>query len=204
MIFQDALISKIGRDYLCKVQGIKIGLAGAGGLGSNCAANLIRSGFQKLKIVDFDQVEPGNLDRQFYFADQVGLNKVDALKLNLLRINPLIDLEIATIRLDENNFAAAFSDCDIVAECLDRPEIKSSLVAALLPLNKLIVSVSGLGGYGQSDDIRVHRIKENLIIIGDLQSDISTKPALSPRVSIAAAKQADVILEYACCHITSL
>lgn len=204
MIFQDALISKIGSDHFCKVQGIKIGLAGAGGLGSNCAANLIRSGFQKLKIVDFDRVEPGNLDRQFYFADQVGLNKVDALKLNLLRINPLIDLEIAIIRLDENNFAAVFSDCDIVAECLDRPEIKSSLVAALLPLNKLIVSVSGLGGYGQSDDIRVHRIKENLIIIGDLQSDISTKPALSPRVSIAAAKQADVILEYACCHITSL
>ncbi|MDP2853451.1 MAG: sulfur carrier protein ThiS adenylyltransferase ThiF [Smithellaceae bacterium] len=204
MIFRDALISKIGSDHLRKVQGIKIGLAGAGGLGSNCAANLIRSGFQKLKIVDFDRIEPGNLDRQFYFADQVGMVKVEALKLNLLRINPLIDLEIAAIRLDENNFASLFIDCDVVAECLDRPEIKSSLVAALLPLNKLIVSVSGLGGYGQSDDIRIHRIKENLIIIGDLQSDITTKPALSPRVNIAAAKQADVILEYACSRITSL
>ena len=128
--------------------------------------------------------------------------KVEALKMNLLRINPLIDLEIAAIRLDENNLASLFIDCDVVAECLDRPEMKSALAAALLPLNKLIVSVSGLGGYGQSDDIRIHRVKENLIIIGDLQSDITTKPALSPRVNIAAAKQADVILEYTCSVVT--
>lgn len=204
MIFRDALIQKIGRADFEKLQRIKVGLAGAGGLGSNCAVNLIRSGFPGLKIFDYDKVEPGNLDRQFYFADQVGMNKVDALKQNLLRINPSANLEIAAIRLAKDNYAAVFSDCHVVAECLDLPEEKSALVASLLPLNKMIISVSGLGGYGRSDEIRVHTIKESLIIIGDLRSDVITEPALSPRVNIAAAKQADVILEYVCCRMPPL
>jgi len=91
-----------------------------------------------------------------------------------------------------------FADCPVVAECLDGAEGKSMLVAELLPQGKFIVAVSGLGGYGGSDNIKVHPIKENLIMIGDLRSDIALRPALSPRVNIAAAKQADTILEYVC------
>ncbi|NTW77258.1 MAG: sulfur carrier protein ThiS adenylyltransferase ThiF, partial [Syntrophaceae bacterium] len=169
-----------------------------GGLGSNCAANLVRVGFEKLKIIDFDVVEVTNLDRQFYFADQVGMYKVEALRQNLLRINPAVQIDIEIRKIDQSTAEILFTDCLIVAECLDNAESKSMLIAQLLPLNKFIVAVSGLGGYGMSDNIKVHPIKENLIMIGDLQSDIALRPALSPRVNIAAAKQADTILEYAC------
>ena len=62
---------------------MKIGIAGVGGIGSNVALNLVRSGVMQLKLIDFDRVEPGNLNRQFYFADQIGLFKVEALKINL-------------------------------------------------------------------------------------------------------------------------
>lgn len=65
--FEKGLSDYIGHDRLSKIQQIKIGIAGAGGLGSNCAFNLVRSGFTKFKIVDFDLVEPSNLNRQFYF-----------------------------------------------------------------------------------------------------------------------------------------
>jgi sulfur carrier protein ThiS adenylyltransferase len=58
------------------------------------------------------------------------------------------------------------------------------------------VAVSGVGGIGASDEIKVHRIKKNLVVIGDLRSDIAAKPALSPRVSLCAAKQADTVLEF--------
>lgn len=54
---------------------MKIGIAGAGGIGSNVAANLVRSGVTSLKIVDFDRVESSNLNRQFYFSDQIGCLK---------------------------------------------------------------------------------------------------------------------------------
>ena len=192
------LITKIGEDNFAKIQKVRIGLAGAGGLGSNCAANLVRVGFKRLTIVDFDIIDPSNLDRQFYFKDQIGMSKGTALQANLLKINPDLELKMINEKIDEKNIKRLFDDCDVVAECLDKAESKRMLVSVLLPLGKFIVSASGLGGIGSSDDIKVHRIKENLVIVGDLKSDIAQTPALSPRVSIAAAKQADVILEFVC------
>jgi len=194
--FHEHLIKKIGRDSFKRLREVRVGIAGAGGLGSNCAAHLVRVGFRKMRLIDFDVVEAGNLDRQFYFADQVGMYKVEALRRNLLRITPDLDLDIEVIKIEKTSVRDLFSDCAIVAECLDRAEEKSALVSELLFLKKFVVAVSGLGGYGSSDDIRVHPVKENLVLIGDLQSDIAFRPALSPRVAIAAAKQADVILQH--------
>lgn len=194
---RDDLIKKIGEEKLLIIEGIRIGIAGAGGLGSNCAHNLVRSGFKKLKIVDFDTIAPSNLDRQFYFLDQVGKRKTDMLKINLFRINPGLDIETETVKITENNIKDLFKDCLIVVECLDTAQDKSMLVNQLLPGGKFIVCASGLGGVGSSDEIKVHKLKENLVIVGDLRSDIKDRPALSPRVSIAGAKEADVVLEYA-------
>lgn len=194
--FNDNIIKKLGGANFKKVQAAKIGIAGAGGLGSNCAVNLVRSGFKNFVLVDFDVVDPANLDRQFYFLDQVGTRKVDALKENLLRINPELNLNVINEKIEKRSVEKLFRDCSIVAECLDRAEYKSMLVGELLKLNKFIVSASGLGGYGSSDEIRVNKIKKNLIVVGDLSSDICRAPAISPRVNIAAAKQADVILEF--------
>jgi sulfur carrier protein ThiS adenylyltransferase len=193
---QRNLTAKLGGEGLKKVREARVGLAGAGGLGSNCAVNLVRAGFRKLTIADFDVIDPSNLDRQFYFFDQVGMKKTEALKANLLRIDPELELRMIDLKLDRANIRDTFSDCSVVVECLDRAESKSMLVSEMLPSEKLIVTVSGLGGIGSSDDIKVHRVKKNLVVIGDLRSDIESKPAIAPRVSVAAAKQADVVLEH--------
>lgn len=193
---KEDLIKKLGEDNFKKIQNTKIGLAGAGGLGSNCALNLVRTGFKRFIIVDYDVVSHANLDRQFYFLDQVGKNKVDALKDNLNRINPEIEIKAVIKKIEASNVKELFNDCDIIIECLDIPEYKSMFVSESLKLNKLVIAVSGLGGLGNSDEIRINKINKNLIIVGDLKSDVSQKPALSPRVNIAGAKQADIVLEY--------
>lgn len=194
--FRKDLIEKLGETKLAKIEKAKIGIAGAGGLGSNCAACLVRVGFRHFTIVDFDAVDATNLDRQFYFEDQVGMKKVEALRTNLLRINPELELQMFSVKLEPSNIPEMFRDCDVVVECLDRAEAKSMLVSGMLPTGKLIVSASGLGGWGSSDDLKVRKLKPNLILIGDLASDIEKAPALAPRVNIAAAKQADVVLEF--------
>lgn len=196
MTHEQSLRQKIGDKNLTRLQSVKIGIAGTGGLGSNLAVHLVRCGFRHLKLVDYDRVELSNLDRQFYFADQAGIPKVDALMHNLTRINPDLGIETIFQKIEKGDGAKLFCDCDIVAECLDRAEYKSMLVADLMPLGKLTVAASGLGGWGETDRIHVHRIREKLVIVGDLTSDISSAPALSPRVNIAAAMQADVILDY--------
>lgn len=194
--FRKDLVEKLGEESFKKVQNARIGIAGAGGLGSNCAMNLVRAGFRKLTIADFDTIQPSNLDRQFYFEDQLGQKKIGALKTNLGKINPDLDIETIDKKIERDNIKEIFRHCDAVVECFDTAESKSIFVSELLKTGKFIVTASGLGGIGSSDDIKVHRVKESLIVIGDLKSDIEHAPALSPRVSIAAAKQADVILEH--------
>ena len=76
-----------------KIEEVVIGIAGAGGLGSNLAISLARIGFKNFHIADFDLVEESNLNRQYYFRKDLGSLKVDALKENMeaivedLRIN---------------------------------------------------------------------------------------------------------------------
>jgi sulfur carrier protein ThiS adenylyltransferase len=195
-VFRQNLVKKLGETRLAKIEKARIGIAGAGGLGSNCAACLVRTGFKNFTIADFDVVDPTNLDRQFYFADQVGMKKTEALKTNLLRIRASLDLQMLSVKLEPSNIQEIFRACDIVVECLDSVEAKTLFVSEMLPTGKLIVSASGLGGFGSSDEIKVRQLKKNLIMIGDLSSDIEKTPALSPRVSVAAAKQADVVLEF--------
>ncbi len=194
--FEENLARKFGKDYLDKVRNVRVGFAGAGGLGSNCALNLVRSGFRKLTLVDFDIIIPSNLDRQFYFLDQVGLNKVDALKANLLRVNPDLDIKTMAKKIEKDNINAIFEDCAIVVECFDRAENKKMLVEELLNSGKCLIAASGVGGIGSSDEIKIHHLKDNLFLVGDLESDIKDKPPISPRVNIAAAKQADLVLNY--------
>ena len=194
--FEKSLLEQFGKDHLEKVQSVRIGIAGAGGLGSNCAFNLVRCGFRKFKIADVDSVEYSNLNRQFYFLDQVGRKKVEALKENLLRINPDAEIETFEGRIEKDNAQSVFDGCDILVEAFDKAEYKRMFVESMMGRVRLVVSASGLAGVGNSDEIKVHRIKNNFVMIGDLKSDSREKPPISPRVNVAAAKQADVILEY--------
>ena len=58
----------------------RVGIAGAGGLGSNCAVALARSGVGTLVIADFDIIEAANLNRQYYFTDQIGSDENNCIK----------------------------------------------------------------------------------------------------------------------------
>lgn len=196
--FEQALGRYLNPEQLGRIRSVRVGIAGAGGLGSNCAAALVRTGFRHIKIIDFDVVDYSNLNRQFYFFGQVNHTKVAALRENLNSINPAADIEIAPVKMDIDNVAELFADCDVVVEAFDRAEYKKLIVETYLGSGKLIVAASGLAGWGNSDRIRVHRVTDNFYLIGDLTTGIGAdNPPLAPCVLIAAAKQADVVLSYA-------
>lgn len=194
--FEEALLGYIPADKLEKIQSYKIGIAGAGGLGSNCACSLVRSGFRDFVIADFDRVELSNLNRQFYFLDQEGKYKVDALEDNLKRINPDLNIHKIKERVEADNIADFFKDCSIVIEAFDKADYKKMLLERLSSTDKIIICVSGIAGAGNSDKIITRKINDKFYIIGDGISGVSKEtPPLSPRVCIAAAKEADIVLE---------
>jgi sulfur carrier protein ThiS adenylyltransferase len=182
---------------LGKIRRARIGIAGAGGLGSNCAAFLARSGFRELVIADFDIVSPSNLNRQFFFEDQIGMLKTDALYANLRRINPAVNPQLHPQRINERNVMDIFGECDVLVEAVDTPECKAMIAESAVRAGIFTVCASGIAGVGHCDDIGVHRVNETLCVVGDLKSAVSeTSPPCAPRVAAASAMQADIVLEY--------
>ena len=179
-----------------KLERVRVGIAGAGGLGSNVAMHLVRAGIRKFTIADFDVVSVSNLNRQFFFRDQIGKKKVEALKENLLRIESDLDLELADIKLDEVNAAKFFVACDIIVEAFDNVESKAMLARVVVGAGKTLVTASGIGGWGDSNKIKVGRLGPHIITVGDGSSAVGeggVSPE-SPRVGIVSAMQANAVI----------
>ncbi len=173
---------------------MRIGIAGAGGLGSNVAVNLVRTGITSIKIVDFDEIEESNLNRQFYFKDQVGQKKVNALYENLKRINPELDIITINRKLDRKNIHNIFSDCDIIVEAFDKNIYKSMIVEELLTKKMLIVSGNGVAD-NDLERIETKKLKDNLFVVGDFDKGIDRFGTFSTKVSIIAAIMANIVLK---------
>jgi sulfur carrier protein ThiS adenylyltransferase len=174
-----------------------VGIAGLGGLGSMVATALARTCVGHLILCDFDQVEEANLNRQNYFVDQVGMNKVDATLLNLKRINPHITLEPRHGRLSAKDIPKVFKDAHVVSECFDKADQKQMIVETVLSeMGVPVVTASGLAGVGQSNLIRTQVISDRLTMVGDQTHDVNLGlPLTAGRVWIAAAHQANAIIE---------
>ncbi len=173
----------------------RIGVAGLGGLGSNVLCHLVRAGVRRFTAADFDVVAASNLNRQFFFADQVGRKKTAALAENLRRIDPELELDFRDLKLTGENTQELFADCDVVVEAFDKADAKTMLIGALANSGIPVVAASGLAGFGKSNDIRVRKAGKKLYLIGDLVSGISAELApASPRVGIAAAMEANTVV----------
>ena len=176
------------------LESARVGIAGAGGLGSNCAMHLVRSGVKHITIVDFDVVNESNLNRQFFFRDQIGQKKVEAIKANLLRIEPDADIRAVDIRLDASSAREIFADCGIVVEAFDAVDAKVMLVSAFASSGKKLVTASGLAGWGRSNAMRVRKMG-SIVAIGDGETSVGDGAApVSPRVGIAAAMEANAVV----------
>lgn len=183
-------------EALQKLARAHIGIAGAGGLGSNCAMILVRSGIKSLTIADFDVVEPSNLNRQFFFPEDIGKPKVEALGEHLGRLAPDLKLALLNQRLSVENIPEIFAKCDVVVEALDNAEYKAALIGALAASPAMIVSASGLGGISGPPMLK-RFIGKRLVCVGDFASAVDdTTPPLAPRVMQAAALEAEAVLEF--------
>lgn len=174
-----------------------VGIAGCGGLGSNCAVALARVGIGTLIIADFDVITVGNLNRQYYFFDQVGRKKVTSLKENIARINPDVNVIACDLRLIPENIPSIFGGCDVIVEAFDLAGQKEMFLESVLGVMPSIPVVAGLGmaGWGMNDTIHCRQV-DNLFICGDEISEISPEmPPIAPRVGMVANMQANVVLE---------
>ncbi|WP_339069147.1 sulfur carrier protein ThiS adenylyltransferase ThiF [Fusobacterium animalis] len=179
-----------------KLKKTRVCILGLGGLGSNVAVLLTRSGIGYLKLVDFDIVEASNLNRQQYRVSHIGMKKTEAMKSIIREINPFVETEVLDIKVDRENIYSTVGDIEIVVEAFDRAETKAMILEELLTdKNKIVVSASGMAGLGSANEIVTRKIKDNFYLIGDNYSDYEEYSGImSTRVMLCAAHQANMVL----------
>ena len=179
-----------------KLKKTRVCILGLGGLGSNVAVLLARSGIGYLKLVDFDIVEASNLNRQQYRISHIGIKKTEAMKSIIREINPFVEVDILDIKVDRENIYSIVGDIEIVVEAFDRAETKAMTLEELLAKkNKIVVSASGMAGLGPANEIITRKIKDNFYLIGDNYSDYEEYSGImSTRVMLCAAHQANIVL----------
>ena len=187
-----ALHKGLSQQQSSLLQAAQVAIFGLGGLGSNVAMWLARLGVGQLLLYDFDRVELSNLNRQYYFVEDVGEYKAVALLKHLRAVNPYGDYQSRVVRLTQDNLAELVDTAPIICEALDKPETKALLVNGVLESfpDKFLVAASGLAGFGTSDSMQVRQITPHFYLCGDGSSSFLDLPLCGARVGLCAAQEA--------------
>ena len=193
---EEDLLERNVKGIAKKLKKAKVCILGLGGLGSNVAVLLARSGIGYLKLIDFDVVEVSNLNRQQYRISHIGIKKTEAIKTIIKEINPFVEIDTLDIKVDRENILSVVEDIEIVVEAFDRAETKAMAIEELLTnKNKIVISASGMAGLGSANEVITRKIKENFYLIGDNYSDYEEYSGImSTRVMLCAAHQANMVL----------
>jgi sulfur-carrier protein adenylyltransferase/sulfurtransferase len=151
------LLPEVGIDGQLKLLDAKVLLLGAGGLGSPAALYLAAAGVGTLGIVDNDEVDLSNLQRQIiHSSERIGVPKVDSAEETINALNPDIKVEKYPVRLGPENIVEIISGYDIVVDGLDNFPTRYLLNDASVRLGIPVVSAAILGFEGQLSVFKPH------------------------------------------------
>ncbi len=193
--FENGLLRYLTEAQLTAIQSVKVGIGGAGGLGSNCAMVLVRSGFKHFEILDQDVIDASNLNRQQYYLSEIGEPKVDTLKARLLAINPDLDITIHKVQWTPETGERYFQGSDFIVEAFDAVDWKFKFAEYYQDKAKWLVSGVGMAGLTQKQPMTVKKIG-NIFFVGDRSTcSHQGNPPMAPRVTACAAMMAEIILD---------
>jgi adenylyltransferase/sulfurtransferase len=133
------IIPNWGEETQRRLKASQVFIAGAGGLGSPVSFNLAVAGIGCIRICDFDAPELSNLNRQFLHDEsRIGMNKAESARQTLSRLNPHVQIEPITEKIDEANVDRLVGDSALILDCMDnyptRFVLNASAVRKGIPL----------------------------------------------------------------------
>ncbi len=113
-------IAGFGEEGQQKLKNARVVIAGIGGLGSPIAIYLAAAGVGKIRLIDHDSVDSGNLNRQIlYHEKDIGEPKVLSAKANLESFNSMIEIEALDKNIIEDNVFELVGDYDLIVDAMD-------------------------------------------------------------------------------------
>ncbi len=144
------LLDEFGVEAQERVLASRILVVGAGGLGSPVVAYLAASGVGSMILVDDDQVELSNLQRQIaHTTDRLGWDKVESARLHIEQLNPEVQVTPVVQRLDQESLMHWVQQVDLVLDCCDNFATRHAINRACVALRKPLVSGAAIRFSGQ-------------------------------------------------------
>jgi sulfur-carrier protein adenylyltransferase/sulfurtransferase len=145
------VLPEVGPEGQQKLKQSSALVVGLGGLGVPAAVYLASAGVGRIGVVDFDQVDLSNLQRQFLFSERdVGRKKVDVAKEKLAQVNPNISIDTHGIRLDSTNAMKIIGQYDLVLDATDNVPSRYLINDACVIQGKPDVYAGVIGFNGQA------------------------------------------------------
>lgn len=134
--------AKLGRGHVL--------IIGCGGLGSAASLYLAAAGVGRLVLVDDDEVDSSNLQRQVVYREsQVGQDKVAAMAEQLTALNAELNVRVIAKRLDEKQLALEIMLADVVLDCTDNIASRQMINRLCYQQQTRLVFASAIGWQGQ-------------------------------------------------------
>ena len=153
MVDLSRIESLIGKQNLEKLNNKHVLICGVGGVGSFVAEALARSGLGKMTIIDFDKIEPSNLNRQLMTSkSNIRSIKVEEVKK---RIEEISDCKVTAINSFINNSFELNDDYDYVVDCIDTLDSKFHLVKKCHEKNIPVLSSLGSAKRTKIENIKL-------------------------------------------------
>ena len=143
----DRTINLIGLDNYQKIKSRNVLILGIGGVGGYAIEVLVRSGVEKMTIVDYDRIDISNINRQIIaLSNNINSTKVDAWKKRILAINPNAKVNIINDKVSHNNIELLFNDkYDYIIDACDTISVKKRLIKECKERNINLITICGMG-----------------------------------------------------------
>ena len=152
----------VGQQGMQKLAQTSVAVIGLGGVGSYSAEALARSGIGKLILIDFDVIEPTNINRQILaLQSNIGKPKVELMQQRILDINPKAEVIIYQEVLDGNNQERLLEGAEYCVDAIDSLSAKIGLLEFLLKNERKFISVMGAGNRLDPSQIHISTIDKS-------------------------------------------
>jgi len=136
----------IGKDGLKKLHKVKVAIFGIGGVGSYVVEGLARAGVGSFILVDKDEVDESNINRQIIATHKtIGMPKVEVAKQRILEINPTANIDIRKIFFTPESEDFFDETINYIVDCVDTVTAKIEIIMRAKKHNIPVISCMGTG-----------------------------------------------------------
>lgn len=159
------LINLIGLEKFDQFSNKKIAILGLGGVGSFAAESLVRSGIKEVLVVDYDLVDPTNINRQIIALDStVNQSKVEVFKSRALDINPEVIITTIKEKISAVNINEILGkDIDYVLDCVDDLQAKFAIAEYCVNQKIKLISAMGFANKMHPEQIKIAKLNQTKV-----------------------------------------